>query len=124
MSCTGRRNPLTGRYLVPSERTFRRVLAAVDGDALDTATCGYAADVVRVAPRPRRSPPPRTVRAARGQVVAEPSTGFRDAAVGELRWARGRRSMNRLPCGTTSSYQTWPWFASASNLDRYSPKPA
>lgn len=42
-----RRNPLTGRYPVPSERTFRRVLAAVDGDALDAATCGYAADVVR-----------------------------------------------------------------------------
>ena len=42
-----RRNPLTGRYLVPSERTFRRVLAALDGDALDAATCGYAADVVR-----------------------------------------------------------------------------
>lgn len=42
-----RRNPLTGRYLVPSERTFRRVLEAVDGAALDAATCGYAADVVR-----------------------------------------------------------------------------
>ncbi|WP_405433794.1 ISAs1 family transposase [Micromonospora sp. NBC_00617] len=42
-----RRNPLTGRYLVPSERTFRRVLQAVDGDALDVATCGYATDVVR-----------------------------------------------------------------------------
>jgi len=42
-----RRNPLTGRYLVPSERTFRRILQAVDGDALDAATCGYAADVVR-----------------------------------------------------------------------------
>jgi hypothetical protein len=42
-----RRDPLTGRYLVPSERTFRRVLAAVDGDALYAATCGYAADVVR-----------------------------------------------------------------------------
>ncbi|SCL12845.1 ISAs1 family transposase [Micromonospora inyonensis] len=42
-----RRNPLTGRYLVPSERTFRRVLAAVDGDALDAATCGYTADVLR-----------------------------------------------------------------------------
>jgi hypothetical protein len=42
-----RRNPLTGRYLVPSERTFRRVLAGLDGDALDAATCGYAADVVR-----------------------------------------------------------------------------
>jgi hypothetical protein len=32
---------------VPSERTFQRVLAALDGAALDTATCGYAADVVR-----------------------------------------------------------------------------
>jgi predicted transposase YbfD/YdcC len=42
-----RRNPLTGRYLVPSERTFRRVLQAVNGDALDAATCGYAADVIR-----------------------------------------------------------------------------
>lgn len=40
-------NPLLGRYTVPSERTFRRVLAGLDGDALDTATCGYAADVVR-----------------------------------------------------------------------------
>ena len=42
-----RYNPLRGRYTVPSERTFRRVLAGLDGDALDTATCGYAADVVR-----------------------------------------------------------------------------
>lgn len=42
-----RYNPLRGRYMVPSERTFRRVLAGLDGDALDTATCGYAADVVR-----------------------------------------------------------------------------
>jgi predicted transposase YbfD/YdcC len=40
-------NPLLGRYTVPSERTFRRVLACLDGDALDAATCGYAADVVR-----------------------------------------------------------------------------
>ncbi len=32
---------------MPSERTFRRVLAGLDGDALDTATCGYASDVVR-----------------------------------------------------------------------------
>ncbi|MFC0534276.1 ISAs1 family transposase, partial [Phytohabitans kaempferiae] len=42
-----RYNPLLRRYTVPSERTFRRVLAGLDGDALDTATCGYAADVVR-----------------------------------------------------------------------------
>jgi predicted transposase YbfD/YdcC len=42
-----RYNPLRGRYTVPSERTFRRVLAGLDGDDLDAATCGYAADVVR-----------------------------------------------------------------------------
>ncbi len=48
-----RYNPLIGRYTVPSERTFRRVLATLDGDALDAATCGYAADVVRGGvPRP------------------------------------------------------------------------
>jgi len=40
-------NPLRGRYTVPCERTFRRVLTGVDGDALEAATCGYAADVVR-----------------------------------------------------------------------------
>jgi predicted transposase YbfD/YdcC len=42
-----RRDPLAGRYVVPSERTFRRVLADLDADALDLATCGYVADVVR-----------------------------------------------------------------------------
>jgi hypothetical protein len=38
---------LTGRFEVPSERTFRRVLADLDADALDTATCGFTMDVVR-----------------------------------------------------------------------------
>jgi predicted transposase YbfD/YdcC len=46
-------DPLTGRYLVPSERTFRRVLQELDGDALDAAIGGYASDVVRgVSPAP------------------------------------------------------------------------
>ncbi len=36
-----------GRYTIPSERTFRRVLASIDGDALDQALGGYAADVTR-----------------------------------------------------------------------------
>ena len=40
-------DPWHGRYLVPSERTFRRVLGSLDGDVLDTETCGFAADVVR-----------------------------------------------------------------------------
>src|SRR5439155_16108244 len=44
---------LTGRYVVPSERTFRRVLAELDADALDAAIGGYAADVTRgVSPAP------------------------------------------------------------------------
>src|ERR1700704_4476554 len=42
-----RRDPLRGRYLVPSERTFRRVLTDLDADALDLATRGFAADVIR-----------------------------------------------------------------------------
>lgn len=36
----------TGRYVVPSEATFRMVLARVDGDALDDAVSGYVADVL------------------------------------------------------------------------------
>lgn len=48
-----RRDPWRGRYVVPSERTFRRVLGDLDSDALDRETCGFAADVVRgVAPVP------------------------------------------------------------------------
>jgi predicted transposase YbfD/YdcC len=48
LRCLGARyNPWRGRYMVPSERTFRRVLAGLDGDALDAAICGYAADVMR-----------------------------------------------------------------------------
>ena len=36
----------TGRYLVPSEPTFRRVLTSVDGDVLDGAVSGYLTDVL------------------------------------------------------------------------------
>jgi predicted transposase YbfD/YdcC len=56
-----RRDPLLDRFTVPSERTFRRVLADLDADALDLATCGYAMDVVRgSAPAPvlARTPGP------------------------------------------------------------------
>jgi len=42
-----RRDALRGRYLVPSERTFRRVLGDLSSDDLDRETCGFAADVVR-----------------------------------------------------------------------------
>jgi hypothetical protein len=47
----------TGRYLVPSEPTFRRVLADADGDALDGAVSGYVTDVLAgQAPRSRCYP--------------------------------------------------------------------
>lgn len=73
-------NPLLGRYTVPSERTFRRVLAGLDGDALDTATCGYAADVVRGgAPLPviaaTAGPVEREQRRAAQRAVTHPAPG-------------------------------------------------
>jgi DDE_Tnp_1-associated/Transposase DDE domain len=36
----------TGRYLVPSEATFRTVLTRLDGDALDAAVNGYVTDLL------------------------------------------------------------------------------
>jgi len=46
-------NPFTRRFVVPSERTFRRVLGKLDADALDAAVGGWVADVTRgVAPAP------------------------------------------------------------------------
>jgi hypothetical protein len=36
----------TGRYVVPSEATFRRVLTRIDGDRLDEAIGGYVDDVL------------------------------------------------------------------------------
>ena len=41
-----RRDPLRGQYLVPSERTFRRVLAGLDSDALDLDRPGVELDAV------------------------------------------------------------------------------
>jgi hypothetical protein len=43
----------TGQYVVPSEATFRNVLARLDGDALDDAVSGYVTDVLAgTAPTP------------------------------------------------------------------------
>ncbi|WP_281178536.1 transposase family protein [Streptosporangium amethystogenes] len=38
------RDPFTGRFTVPSERTFRRVPADLDADALDAAISGYVTE--------------------------------------------------------------------------------
>ena len=94
-----RYNPLRGRYTVPSERTFRRVLAGLDGDALDAATCGYAADVVRgVAPVPviaagDGEPVEREQRRAAGRAVTHPTpAGLLPAAAIDGKLLHGSRT--------------------------------
>jgi predicted transposase YbfD/YdcC len=72
-----RYDALSGRYLVPSERTFRRVLSELDGDALDAAVSGYLTDVTRgispvpVLPAPA-GPAEREQRRAATRAVTHP----------------------------------------------------
>ncbi len=93
-----RYNPLLGRYTVPSERTFRRVLTGLDGDALDTATCGYAADVVRGdTPLPviatAGEPAEREQRRAAQRAITHPSPdGLLPAAAIDGKLLRGTRT--------------------------------
>ena len=93
-----RRHPLTGRFLVPSERTFRRVLGKLDADALDAALGGWAADVARgvvsapvVAATP--GPPEREQRRATQRSVEHPAPdGLLPAAAVDGKALRGART--------------------------------
>ena len=93
-----RRNPLTGRFLVPSERTFRRVLGKLDADALDAALGGWAADVARgAAPAPvvaaTPGPPEREQRRATQRSVEHPAPdGLLPAAAVDGKALRGART--------------------------------
>jgi predicted transposase YbfD/YdcC len=84
--------------VVPSERTFRRVLADLDADALDVASCRYAADVVRgTAPAPQipRTPGPveRQERRAAQRAVAYPApAGLLPGAAVDGKALRGART--------------------------------
>jgi predicted transposase YbfD/YdcC len=96
-----RYHPLRRRYLVPSERTFRRVLAALDGDALDTATCGYAADVVRgdapvpVIPTCDDEPVEREQRRVATRAITHPRpAGLLSAAAIDGKLLHGSRTAN------------------------------
>ena len=73
-----RRDPFTGRFVIPSERTFRRVLADLDATALDAATCGYVIDVARGAAREPQipvapGPAEREQRRAGGRQLTHPA---------------------------------------------------
>ena len=93
-----RRHPLTGRFLVPSERTFRRVLGKLDADALDAALGGWAADVARgVVPAPvvaaTPGPPEREQRRATQRSVEHPAPdGLLPAAAVDGKALRGART--------------------------------
>ena len=93
-----RRHPWTGRFLVPSERTFRRVLGKLDADALDAALGGWAADVARgAAPAPvvaaTPGPPEREQRRATQRSVEHPAPdGLLPAAAVDGKALRGART--------------------------------
>ena len=93
-----RRNPLTGRFLVPSERTFRRVLADLDADALDAALGSWATDVARgAAPAPAVAATPgpserEQRRAARRTVEHPVPDGLLPAAAVDGKALRGART--------------------------------
>ena len=93
-----RRHPWTGRFLVPSERTFRRVLGKLDADALDAALGGWAADVARgVVPAPvvaaTPGPPEREQRRAAQRSVGHPAPdGLLPAAAVDGKALRGART--------------------------------
>jgi hypothetical protein len=93
-----RRDPLRGRFVVPSERTFRRVLGDLDGAALDLQTCGFAADIVRgtaavpVLPATAGPPEREQRRAARHEVTDPPPAGLLPAAAVDGKALRGART--------------------------------
>jgi len=93
-------NPFTRRFLVPSERTFRRVLAALDADGLDAAVGGWIADVVQgVAPAPvvapTPGPPEREQRRAVQRAVQHPvPPGVLPGAAVDGKALRGARTQD------------------------------
>ncbi|MFF3879469.1 ISAs1 family transposase, partial [Streptomyces sp. NPDC001978] len=93
-----RYDPLTGQYLVPSERTFRRVLADLNADALDTATCTYVTEVAAgtaTAPEIPRTPGPieREQRRAAQRAAEHPApAGLLPAAALDSKALTGART--------------------------------
>lgn len=96
------RNPLTGQFIVPSERTFRRILQALDGDALDTAIGGWGAQVAQgrtAAPVLPRTPGPdeREDRRARQRAREHPTPdGLIPTAAVDGKALRGARTETGL----------------------------
>lgn len=92
------RDLFTGLFLVPSERTFRRVLAELDADALDAAISGYVAEVIRqeaLTPQLPDTPGPaerEQRRAARRRLSHPAPAGLLPAAALDGKALRGART--------------------------------
>jgi predicted transposase YbfD/YdcC len=92
------RDPFTGHFTVPSERTFRRVLADLDADALDAAISGYVADVLRqAAPVPQIPDTPGPIereqrRRTRRQLTHPAPDGLLPGAALDGKASRGART--------------------------------
>ena len=93
-----RRDPLTGRFSIPSERTFRRILQLLDGDSLDTAIGQWGTDVAQgavPAPVVPRTPGPdeREERRARQRACQHPTPdGILPGAAIDGKALRGART--------------------------------
>jgi hypothetical protein len=130
-----RRNPLTGRFLVPSERTFRRVLANLDADAVDAALGSWATDVARgAAPAPvvaaAPGPSEREQRRAARRTVEHPAPDglLPAAAVDGARRCAGPAHPTVARCSwsppsTTPPARSWPNGRSETSAAR-APPPA
>ncbi len=94
------RDPFTGRFTVPSERTFRRVLAELDADALDAAISGYMTDVVRrEAPAPQIPDTPGPAeREQRRPQLGRPNASTCEDQHGEPREQGDPRKLGRRRC--------------------------
>ena len=96
------RDPLTGQFLVPSERTFRRVLQTLDAEALDAAIGRWGADVAQglaaAAVLPRTpGPQEREERRAAQRAAAHPAPeGLIPAAAVDGKALRGARTEDGL----------------------------
>lgn len=92
------RDPFTGLFTVPSERTFRRVLADLNADALDAAISGYVADVVgQAAPVPQLPDTPGPAereqrRAAQRQVTYRAPAGLLPGVAVDGKACKGART--------------------------------
>lgn len=92
------RDSFTGLFTVPSERTFRRVLAELDADALGTAISGYVVDVIHhQAPAPQipdtPGPAEREQRRAAARQLTHPAPpGLLPAAALDGKALRGART--------------------------------